>query len=647
MIASLAAYFAALAMLAAAVRRLVRVGAALGLPSVMMPGIGAVAIVYLACLIPGAIGLLYTPVVIGAICVLSSAVLLWLRLPAGDPNPGGLSQQVAERPLTWVDVTVVGTGLLCAAPLLSYLRYAPVAIRNPVIPLGWDEVSYHLPGVIEYWQNHTLWSLAGPYQSYSYGFELIGTVFSQMFFGHWGLVPAHLFAIALLVVALARLAQHLTVSDVDRGPSVWVPCATLAIGLWSSMHADAIGGPGGNDIFVTACLLAALSCLTEIALLPPDQPRRETGLLILLSVALGLAIGAKPNAYGYLPFFAVSAGILVARRGGEGTARLGRGITAAARLIAIALLFGGFWVGRNLWAFGDVSPLLSTASRLSILSNLGNPVLREAWRGTALFVLGAAACVPGVMMLWHARKTRRTATPLAVLVVFHAVAAATFVVTPLVVLSYAPTPGVWVLRLGMPMFASAFLIYSRLVCVLADWLRTRIPGRAWWLGWGSIVLVFLALPVWWQMRAVPGLPGYESGQGVPPTAVYRWIQQQGEPRRIYAAGLRPYGLYGATWRNVLFYDLHSALLTPENEGIVRIAAIVAGFKPDLILVSVEADAYDGTQTKPAVVDWMRSRQDLFREVYSDATVSGFSVLPQAGIELEPRVPAGYVLKMGS
>jgi len=136
-----------------------------------------------------------------------------------------------------IDFTLIVFGLLGAIPVLDYLRWAlPSSLLNPDSALQWDTVSYRLPGFLEFSQRHTLWSLDGPYQSYSFGFELIGSFLSQPFNAHWGLIIANLLAIILLVIAIAAAARILVPSLPTTRVANWLPGAVLAIGIWCALQ---------------------------------------------------------------------------------------------------------------------------------------------------------------------------------------------------------------------------------------------------------------------------------------------------------------------------------------------------------------------------------------------------------------------------
>jgi hypothetical protein len=202
----------------------------------------------------------------------------------------------------------------------------------------------------------------------------------------------------------------------------------------------------------------------------------------------------------------------------------------------------------------------------------------------------------------------------------------------------------WDIRLGMPALVSAAVIYTATLGMLAHAARR---ARSDVKRLAAVAIVFaaaLALPVHWQRHTPAGLPGYERMEGVPPTAAYRWVRAQTQPLRVYAAGLRPYGLVGRDWQNVVFGDLHSEGLADTPASQARLAAVVIRFQPDVVLVSVDPHWYAASKTKPAIVNWLGRTTNCFEEVYSDDGASVFRVRPGAATALAPLVPPGYVLR---
>jgi hypothetical protein len=617
----------------------------LRLPPLLTTAILLSSVIYASCLIPGALGFLYTSVVY-FICALSCIALIFL-LPRISPYPGSHDAtpiQHAGIHLSRAEVFLTGAGLLGFFPLIAYFRWGiPARLLTPDRALGWDTVTYHLPGVIEFWQNNTLWSQEGPYQSYSYAFELLGTFLSHPFHSHWGLVLADAIAVILLLAAITFVARTLAACVTACATSSWIPSAVLAIAVWSSVHAHSIGDVGKNDIFMTACLISALGYLLHGIMSPLNRENGHIPPLLLSSLALGLALGTKPSALAFVPlFFLGYATLLMA--GDQPGFRCRRFATGIGMAALVTFTLGGFWLARNIVVYGSISPW-SEAFTSTLAANIGNARLYDLKRESLLFVLGFLAVLPCLYLVFVSRRSARSIISMSFLLIFHVVACAAFAITPYAVHHELHSFG-WKLRLGMPLFVSAALVLALSTThVLAVLSQTsprflRVTGALFFLS------AMLYLPTHWRTHRAVGLPGFEQIKGLPRTGIYAWIDSQPDAMRIYAAGLRPYGLYGQAWQNVLFYDLHSTSLAPLEAGIERISAIVVQFQPDLIMISVDPHTHSGRPEKPKVAGWMQEHPLWFQEVYSDDTVTAFRVNPAAVDQLRDTVPPGYSLNMG-
>jgi hypothetical protein len=93
----------------------------------------------------------------------------------------------------------------------------------------------------------------------------------------------------------------------------------------------------------------------------------------------------------------------------------------------------------------------------------------------------------------------------------------------------------------------------------------------------------------------------------------------------------------------VFYDLHSTVLRPEESGSVRLRTIVAQFRPDMVLVSV--DPHEGAPAGKPLIDWLRRETSCFEEVFSDAAVSAFRVSSGCAARVQRSVPPGVIARM--
>jgi 4-amino-4-deoxy-L-arabinose transferase-like glycosyltransferase len=635
-------YIAALIGLMVLSRRLFQFFGDLELPQYLSTALFCTALIYLSALVPGIFGFLTITNSYFLFILSVIGVLYWMGVTPkpqiqSGANPSLYYTSLALSPLDW-GLMIIGA-ILCA-PLLSYLKGLPLAFADPNPVLGWDVVSYHLPGVIEFYQNKTLWSLSGPYQSYSFGYELIGNYFSQGFYTSWGLIIANLLALSLVVSAIVSVTKTLSFSD-HAGKTSWLASSILAIGLWTILAFNSLSAVGKNDVFMGATVLAALAFLLILCANTFTSTLKRNLLILLMGVCLGLSIASKPSAIAYLPYFWVATilGLMQQKRG------LKEALYIASALIVVALLVGGFWLARNLIVFGRLSPVLDSGWQFSILANVTNKEMYRSAIHYPAFLLATTAWIPA-FLLAH-RYTKDSYGRLAWILIgsFHLTACLVFVITP-----FAYQGGGFETRLGMPLLISAAMIYGIVIPLV---IQSLFALRYFRLALGALILILmLAIPYYWSTKKQTNLFGYDQVftapkiEPLPKTNVYTWAQNLKEPLRIYSAGLRPYGLYGRHWGNTLFYDLHSSTLVAGPDGKKRIAAVVDQFGPDLILISLAPHANSPLGIQPAVLTWMQERVDLFTEVYSDDIVRGYRVKPGAKEILAMEFPEPYLLKMG-
>ncbi len=612
------------------------------LPPILSTSLICVSLIYLSALLPGIFGILTASNTY--ICLLVLLVSMhfciktFFKFQKFQSYPA--AQTLIQPSFTKNDWIMIALGIILSAPLLSYLKGLPFGLFDPRPILGWDVVSYHLPGVIEFYQNKTLWSLSGPYQSYSFGYELLGSYFSQSFFASWGLIFAHLFALFFIMSAMMSTSKSLQV-DFSIEKNHWFSQAILAIGLWSAIAHQSISAIGKNDIFMGASILSSLA-FTLILCRDQLVTNVRTYLLILLiGLGLGLSMGVKPSAIAYLPFFWVTLVWILTHQ----KRTLGKALSLSSIAIIIAIGIGGFWLTRNLLIFGRLSPVLDSGWQSSVIANLLNKDLYRALIHHPILLLASMAWIPAFLLANDQKKYGQTSHVWWVIGGFHLTACLVFAITP-----FAFQGGGFELRLGMPLLLSAAMIYSVVIqYILYRFTFFRPPQ---WSNYALVLTVMFAIPLYWSFNKQGNLFGYEQvfpapqPQRLAKTNIYTWVQGQQEPMRIYSAGLRPYGLYGRNWGNTLFYDLHSSTLVSGPDGKKRIAAIVDQFGPDLILVSLAPHSNSPFGVKPEVIAWMQSRKDLFSEVYLDELVDGFRVNPDAKKILANEFPEAYTLKMG-
>jgi hypothetical protein len=588
------------------------VARAAGLPAVTSACVVTGALVYMSMLIPGVIGALRGPAVFATLITLSAALLAALRHRGeGTPIPPRLpwiERQVPEEPSAYRLALVVG-GIGCV-PILHFFATAPSMMLSRGWPLAWDAVSYHLPGFVDYLQDCSLWSVDVPFQSYSFGFELLGGFPATFFASHWGFVVAHCYAVVFVIAALLALVGRLVRRLEDWTDLTVVLASVVTVALWCIVFGGQLWEVGKNDIFVAACILAMLALLLEPA--SDDNLRRRQLIPSLATAAMVLAVASKPTAIAFVPIYAVLLLPHVTR--GSRASRLRDALRCLA-LVGVVGLGGGFFYVRNILKFGSMTDpaLVPVAIRTSIAGNLENPRLYRLTWDSAIFLL-AIASVAVLGLPW----LRSLRLRLPVLGIWFTGLAA-FLVTPWVVFQ---TEGVWHLRLGMVFFTIAA---ATCAIAIARWVERvrRVPSRTVTVVVSLIALSFL--PWWWSDPTPRGLPGFERSRRPPPsTGIYRWIQGLQRPHRIYAAGLFPYGLYGMRWTNRVVYDLSTSRLDgTRGDGTQRILSVIETFKPDLIVVAL--DAFRPYVDEKPQISWLR-RQPFLIEVYCDHTASAFAVV---------------------
>jgi len=604
----------------------------------------SISLIYLSSLGPGILGILSPFISQIGFFILGGLFLFFTKQYVSGqkvpPSPG----QPKERVIVFntIDLFIFVTGIIFCSPFLLYIKDIPLKLFDPHVTLGWDVVSYHLPAWIEFYQKQSLWSVLGPYQSYSFAFELIGMFFSQGFYAHWGLLIAHITAIALVVGSIALVCKAIFQSNTRNSLGHLLSISVLTIGIWSITATQSYGAVGKNDLFMAACIFSALGFSMRFIQTNYLNTASKNLYLIVIGICVGLGIATKPSALlflGYFPLIILISSYLKQRS-------IKKALFAALLTLIIAFSMGGFWTLRNLILFGELSPVLTSwGLHTSVLANLNNALLFQI-NGKSIFVFMALfACVPNLIMIWSAARSQQIYSNWWVVFSFHCIAMITFLITP-----FMFQKGQFELRLATPLFLSASVIYAFSIINLATDLEGLIKTvgariRRLFLGF-MIFILFIAIAVAWNINSI-GLPGYEKIGAHYQTGVYAWIQGQDSPLRIFAIGLRPYGLYGKNWNNTVFYDLSNETISAVEEGKKRIISIVLQFRPELILISDNPFASTEEVNLNSTIAWLNLRPDLFKPVYQDKSVIGFAVLPKAVEILSRENYQDTPIKMGS
>lgn len=683
-----AIYLISLFALAAALWQAGRLAGALRLPRVLTVGLAGCTLVYLASLVCGAAAA-YRPVPVGvALTILSAATaaLLWRCRPAVAATlaPSGI----------WAGPWNPGALLVCLLmlPALYPLAKFGLSLRtdllNPAVHINYDGVSYHLPTLVDYAQRGTLWYTGGPFASYSYAYELVYGYPMLFVHEHWSLVLMNALTTLMAAAAVMHLGRTLVraanrmIGGSDAGPLNPMVAALVALGLWSLHFGQNLDDLGKNDVFVCATLVGALALVLDWAM-EADRSRARA-LLVTAIAALGLAVGTKATALLFAPLLAGVA--LVAGLGsavGADRPRIGRGLGAAILLGAGSLAIGGFWYARNIVLFGHiVEPGNERGFKMSLWHNIADGRMYQFHKYS--FVVAVTLLSPVVLfvlgMMWK-RRTRQRGSGgglvVTSLLLFQLAGLGIMLITPF----FLFRDRVWFTRLGIVQMSVAAVVYGAMLAYLASRLgRSRWSGPASFGhaasrlasgrvagGLATMILLGLAivLPWRWDQKHVWGMPTDDLDRRkkrLPTTQVYHYIQHIGEPKRIYAAGLRPYGLYGRNWQHTLWYDSHGHVLdgrkplfndpdalfydswqdllasgTPMQQ--TRLLTILKYFKPDLLVLGVEADQ-DFKGAAPPLSEWL-DQQPWAVQVMRDDVAVVYKVMDgwQALLDQYPIPPA--------
>ena len=604
----------------------------LQLPTVLTFCIYGGFLFYISSLIPGILGIL-SPMVTGVHFIILSilTIVILSSITNRLKYAGDICLFEKWHQGTWNATNILFglSGLIGLHVVLHYFNsFFRAFILNTQTPLPWDTVSYHLPGFIEFIQQRSLWSLEGPYQGYSFGYELIANFPSAIFHAHWGIIIANSYAILFLLAAIELIVRQ--IARILHYPfSNYLTILLMAISLWGISFSDTLYNFGKNDTFLSACLLSSFGLFIEMLWINTEfttfDKHRYYALLIFSTLASGLGLSTKPNSIAYIPLLLLGLILIIRRANFCVGNKFHLDLVSLCIFILGSIAIGGFFDIRNILIWGRLTPPGLTGTwKLSLVFNLTNPALYVPKKGSILFLF-ALLSLGGTLFLWLKNRSDKQ-LGLFLLFSFQVIALLAFAITPLSIFhEESLSNAVWHLRLGMPFFIIAYISYAVVMHLMLTRIECRFPKA-----YRSVLLILIFLggiciPYLWVQKPPEGLPGYEEVRGRAPTNIYRWIQKMEEPQRIYVAGLRPYGLYGKQWQHHLFYDLHSSVLLSEPYGKKRIATILKQFHPTFILISVDPHWYTDSLEKP-LMEWMRKNKQCFSEVYSDETVSGFKVL---------------------
>lgn len=473
--------------------------------------------------------------------------------------------------------------LLVALPLWLHFGFLVELLMNPEVRLPWDAYIYHLPAIVETFQNKTLFTLENPYQSYALAYEFFGALPVLLTKDPRFLFFANEFSVLLCACAIFELTYWLS-GELIHGKNRLLyrrTAAGVAVVLWLFLFKSKLNTLGKNDIFLTGLLLSAL-----VYLLYSLRLKKLRTLAILLSgAAAGLALSTKPTALGYV--FGTSVLWLLCLF----FFKKGLNFRGFVLWLGACLFFGSPFYLRNLIMLGSISdPALNTAFDSALLFNLFNPDLYRLHTRSLLTLFGLGLLL---LSLFQGISKLRSAKPcFMVFALFFGMAAAAFGITPFVLYGSDVGSAEWQIRLGMPFFVClavffgiyAALFYARLsrkglLLFFEKGFLSDISFRKKAVGSGLAFFILLTFALVLQLRPLAALPFYDRyADGK--TDVFEWAYSRKTPLRIYALDLLPYALYGKHWQHKVFYENSSIF---NDEGVCRLEAVSKNFKPDILL----------------------------------------------------------------
>lgn len=643
--------------------RLWGLSAVVGANNVVALGVIISLVAYLAMLLPAVLGVLRPPIVVVVLLIVVWVISALTRrtiTELGQMNRGGLPTPDGFRRVELI-------GVLAAALLVLVLLGRDFLILgamcfNPQIWLNWDVVGYHLPGLAEFFREQSLWTLAGPYQSYSFGFEFIYGLPLLFVRGHWSLPIIYMLSALLLFAGMWDFSRVLLAACKANELLPRLTAFLFSLAVWGWLFADKLSIVGKNDIFLTACFVVTASVSLDLLLVGGKLDRRAVwGRLALATASACLAVATKSTSLAVMPVLVGVLSYAVVKAGPNREENWGRKvITAITLFLSGSLVFGGAFLIRNVTMIGSViDPAHKGYFGLSLAAHAGDARLLVPTTESTSMCLVIVAAASSLVWL---RRRLTWANRRSVQLVLAAVLAAGFAgvaVTPhFFLIRPAAYHGLaWDIRLAMPLLTMCALIVastgalvirsidSRTIDLparvsgavaaaasLASKLSRKLPIAALVLG--------LAIPLLWAAQPTKGLPGWESPKSGGHTEIYSWIQDQPDTLRIYSIGLIPYGLLGRGWNNWVFSDISTAAFMSEDVGIKRVKSILQGFQPNLIIVSAMLDPAGVPRVRP-VTYWLSSHRDLVVEVFRDSMVVAYAVKGMPGEALGP--PASELL----
>ncbi|AWK85182.1 hypothetical protein [Azospirillum thermophilum] len=622
--------------------------------------------VYAGVALPGFAGLLTLPGIVAGL-LLSALLMAVVGLLLGrhpvppqpadrpffDPRGGG---RWAERGLFGLAVAVVllPQSVWTRVPFFDRAVPLPQMFRDflgyaedfTAVPLNnMDVLVYHLPTFVRFLQQGSFAIGANPFDSYSYGWEAMFGLPLASGHGLHGMVVGTAVAALLAVVSAYTVAAALSAAATPDAAPVHGRASLAAAGCFVFLSLTLSATIGKNDVATAAFLLAALACLlAPLSEGPRMAPARWCAHLLASAMAMSLALAVKPSALGLMPCWLGTLAVLL-RPGGRPLVPSPLRMLTGLGVAFVFLLGSGFML-RTLAVLGALSdPDFRFAFDLTLVKALatrGEWYLLDGLRDRGILVLFVLGTIGAAALAITAGRRGRLVA--AVVTVWAAAAGVLFTITPWSV--YFDQVIQWRLGFAAILLSLTVVVVAGLSLPPLGWLfgrrgaavpqpgplrsdrsqmgrllagRLAAAGAPLRVSLAVVPILVLALAGAGGRHELIGVPWAEAFNGHPDT-LYRRIQQDRRPHRIYAMGLLPYGLMGPTLENRVFYDVETRKLRgPETRG--RIRAVIEDFKPDLVMT---AAGFEDADRQPPHLSWLRGLSCL-TEVPVDPAFAVFAV----------------------
>lgn len=539
-------------------------------------------------------------------------------------------------------------GLIVILPIayvfIKHLFIINKAVTEPTsLILPWDTLIYHYTGIIEFAQEKTLWTFKNPFQSYFYGFELIGLLTGLISKKIWPFIILNQYAILFLIISLVVVCNRIYIYSDEKKLHFGKNIFTLfVIALFVICFQSKLNNIGKNDIFQTATILSCMAFLLEFFKNLSSEKISSSKSIILAASGASLALGliTKPTSIAYYMYFNVLLAYGLIFTAKYNKLNIIKGLVI---FNVIVLSLGSIFFIRNIVKYQGLSDSYWQASfKKNILYNLNNPHLFQLKPEIILFLLCVGVLLAAI--IYNVIKNSELWTkfnhyaPLS----FCLCALVVFIITPYTLHGQSVENCEWQIRLGMAFFISSFwYIGFNFIIVLSfcknlfnyslkildvTLLKYKIRQFLYGFLFISGIVMFIITPLVYHILPPTSLAQYDVLKAQNPSDTLRHSKifdkfyHTQRPLRVYAINAPPAGLYGQNWQHQLFYD-HDLLY--ESDGACRMNCVLEQFKPHFVVLS--ADFTQNRAAKPLVRNIL-DQEKRVKLVYSDSIYRLYQVI---------------------